>query len=51
MSTGSVRDLDRLREAASKGLLALLWAHLPLVAGLASLRGKGALVGRTRLAS
>ncbi|SFL17062.1 methyl-accepting chemotaxis protein [Methylorubrum salsuginis] len=43
MTTASSRDLDSLRRAASRGLIALIWLHVPLIAGIALWRGGAAM--------
>ncbi|MFY9292891.1 MAG: methyl-accepting chemotaxis protein [Methylorubrum rhodinum] len=42
-SASSSRDLDRLRRSASRGLIGLIWLHVPLIAGIALWRGGAAL--------
>ncbi|WP_269780345.1 methyl-accepting chemotaxis protein [Methylobacterium sp. Leaf118] len=43
MTVFSSHDLDSLRRAASRGLIALIWLHVPLVLGIALARGSAAL--------
>ncbi len=43
MTTASSRDLENLRRAASRGLIALIWLHVPLIAGIALWRGGAAM--------